>query len=298
MPELPEVEATRRNLERWTVGVRVAAVEVVDPTVARAAGPAGSARAGSLAGLSGARVVRWERRGKVLAGVTDGPVVYAHLGMTGRWVALSGDDERRFARLVLHLKRTKGRPAAVAYLDARRLGGVRIVADVDAAFAGLGPDAWLTPLGPGALKVALGRGAATLKERLLDQKRVAGLGNIAVIEACFRARVHPHMPIEQVGPALFKRLVPAIHDHLEATLASTLADERVTYVSEGGDNIFQIYGRKGEPCPRCETLIVREVLAGRPTFFCPRCQRLPIRPQLGPQLGPGPEPARATRKRT
>ena len=269
MPELPEVEAPRQQLARWTEGARVAAVELVDAAVG-----GGSAFDGP-GGLVGYRFVRWERRGKALAGVTDGPVLSAHLGMTGRWVA---DDERRFARLVIHLEKKRGRPAAIAYLDARRLGHARLVASVDEVFAGLGPDAWRTPLGPAALKAALGRGAATLKERLLDQKRLAGLGNIAVIEACFRARVHPHTPIAQVGDAVFRRLVPAIHAHLEATLASTLAEERVTYVSEGGDNIFQIYGRKGEPCPRCETLVVREVLAGRPTFYCPRCQRLPVVP--------------------
>ncbi len=260
MPELPEVEATRQNLQCWSEGARITRVTRVDDKLDPA-----------LDQLVGATFESWERRGKALAGVTDRGVLFSHLGMTGRWVR-DPEPERRFQRLVIDIAHGR-RKARLCYLDARRLGDAKVVASVAAAFAKLGPDAWSSPLSATALQAAMGRGdKATLKERLLEQKRVAGLGNIAVIEACFNARVHPHTPLSAVTQSAWKRLVPAIHAHLEATLASTVGADEIVYVSEGGDNIFQVYGREGEPCPRCRTGIARVVFAGRPTCFCPKCQ--------------------------
>ena len=260
MPELPEVEATRQNLQRWSEGRRITRVTRRDEQLDLA-----------LDGLVGATFERWERRGKALAGVTDSGVLFSHLGMTGRWVC-DPAPERRFVRLVVEVAAGR-KKARLCYTDARRLGDAKLVASVAVAFAKLGPDAWLAPLTAVALQAAMGKGqSATLKERLLEQKRVAGLGNIAVIEACFRARVHPHKSVSDVTPAEWKRLVPAIRAHLEATLAGTVGADEIVYVSEGGDNIFQVYGREGEPCPRCRTSLARLVFAGRPTYFCPRCQ--------------------------
>jgi len=264
MPELPEVEATRQNLQRWSEGLRIKRVERVDDSLEPA-----------LDSLVGAAFGSWERRGKALAGVTDRGVLFSHLGMTGRWV-VDPEDDRRFVRLAIDLAHGR-KVRRIAYLDARRLGDAKVVASVDAAFAKLGPDAWLTPLTATQLQAAMGKGdKATLKERLLEQKRYAGLGNIAVIEACFRAKVHPRTPISAVTPAVWKRLVPAIHDHLAATLAGTVGPPEIIYVSEGGENIFAVYGRKDEPCPHCGTSIAREVFAGRPTYFCPKCQPEPL----------------------
>ncbi len=262
MPELPEVEATRQNLQRWTEGARIAAIERLDEKLDA-----------DLEALVGARFERWERRGKALAGVTDQGVLFSHLGMTGRWLADPAAD-RRFIRLTMDLTVGKAK-RRIAYMDARRLGDAKRVASVDVAFAKLGPDALEAPLTATALKAAMGRGTASLKERLLEQKRVAGIGNIAVIESCFRAKVHPHTPIGEVDDAAWKRLVPAIRAHLEDTLAQTVGPEEIVYVSEGGDNIFDIYGREDEPCPKCKTPIARLVFAGRPTYFCPKCQPEP-----------------------
>lgn len=256
MPELPEVEATRDNLARWTVGRRVLAVARVDATLPT-----------SLEALAGHTFERWERRGKVLAGVAGERVLRSHLGMTGRWVR-DPAPERRHQRLVLTLDDGH----RVAWLDVRRLGEARVVGSSDEAFAGLGPDAWSTPPTPLELARALGGGRSPLKARLLDQARLAGLGNIAVVEACFRARLHPHVPIASVDADGWRRLVVAIHEHLCATLAGTLGVDELRYVSEGGDNPFLVYGRAGAPCPVCRSPIVRTVLAGRPTFYCPQCQ--------------------------
>lgn len=256
MPELPEVEATRDNLERWSRGRVIAEIERRD----RALDP-------RLDALAGTAFMRWERHGKVLAGVTDQGVLLSHLGMTGRWVHDPVPD-RPHQRLVLSL----GDRSRVAYLDVRRLGDARLVATPAEAFAGLGPDAWTSPPDAAALRSALGRGKAPLKARLLDQQRIAGLGNIAVIEACYRARLHPHTPVERVSDPDWRRLAPAIHDHLAATLGQTRGLAEIAYLSEGGDNPFLVYGREGQPCGICRTPIVRVVRSGRPTFFCPHCQ--------------------------
>lgn len=256
MPELPEVEGTRGNLERWSMGRTIVAVERRDARLDR-----------RLDTLVGATLQRWERRGKVLAAFTDFGVLRSHLGMTGRWLH-DPEIDRQHQRLVLGL----GDGHRVAYVDVRRLGDACLVDSCEAAFAGLGPDAWSTPWTAAALALAMGRGDAPLKARLLDQQRIAGLGNIAVIEACFRARLHPHTALSRLGGDDWSRLVVAIHDHLAATLEGTVGIAELRYVSEGGDNPFLIYGREGEPCPVCGRTIVRAVLSARPTFACPSCQ--------------------------
>lgn len=265
MPELPEVEATRDNLERWSAGRRVVRVERRDPALEE-----------SLERLVGARFVGWSRRGKALAAKTDradGAVLHVHLGMTGRWVR-DPEPERAHQRLVIELAGPG--PRCLAYLDVRRLGTARLVADEAAAFDGLGIDARDARPGAEVLARVLGEGAgaasATLKARLLDQKRLAGLGNIAVSECCFLAGVHPHRPVRTLGVEAWERLAAGIAEHLERTLATTLGRDEIAYVSEGGDNPFVVYAREGEPCPRCATPIGRAVAGGRVSFFCVRCQ--------------------------
>lgn len=263
MPELPEVEATRDNLQRWSAGRRVVQVErcdgALDPALER---------------LVGAFLVGWSRRGKVLAAETDradGAVLYSHLGMTGRWVRDPAPD-RAYQRLVIALD-GEG-PRRLAYVDVRRLGSARLVPSVAAAFAGLGVDALAGRLGARELAELLGGGGpgATLKARLLDQARVAGLGNIAVSESCFLAGVHPHRRVGSLGVGDYESLAKGIAEHLARTLATTMGLDEIAYVSEGGDNPFVVYARQGEPCPRCATPIVRAVVGGRATFYCERCQ--------------------------
>ncbi|MFO0746626.1 MAG: DNA-formamidopyrimidine glycosylase family protein [Myxococcota bacterium] len=274
MPELPELEATRQNLERWTaragplLGVDVIDAKLaVDPEL-----------------LVGRRFIAWRRRGKQLrlelarprARAADA-TLFLHLGMTGKVVRLAPDDsERLYKRMVLRFADRQ-----LAFVDPRRFGDAHTVAgpsaaaDDDRAWQGLGPDALLEPLDAAALARAMGRGKTPLKSRLLEQQRVAGLGNIAVIEACFRARAHPHTPVDAVPAAAWKALVTGIREHLEATLATTVGHDEIEYLSEGAASEFLVYGKEGLPCPRCRTPIARDVLAGRPTFTCPRCQPYP-----------------------
>ncbi|TNF29452.1 MAG: hypothetical protein EP329_15660 [Deltaproteobacteria bacterium] len=267
MPELPEVEIVRRNLERWTVGRAIVAIGA--PDLGRVDGDPGA--------LVGRRVRAWRRRGKLLLGELAGADgddgllgVVSHLGMTGKWVREPGD--RRFVRMTW----TLDDGLTVGLVDARRLGRTFVFAgppDAHPRVASLGPDPLHDGLDGATLRARLGRGRAPLKSRLMEQGRVAGLGNICVVEACFRAGVHPHTPLSDVPADRWDALAAGAVAHIHKTLADEAGDE-VAYVNEGGPNPFLAYGREGEPCPHCGDAIVRAVLAGRPSFFCPSCQPL------------------------
>jgi formamidopyrimidine-DNA glycosylase len=272
MPELPEVETIVRGLEPALRGRRVEAVwgsglplHLNRPVDLRALRAVAVGRA-----IGGVR-----RRGKYLLIETGGGEgVVVHLGMTGRLrvqpaaapraphthvvLALRGGDELRFA-------------------DARRFGWVAAgtpLAGVP-ALAALGPDP-LSELDATALAAALAASRAPVKSFLLDQRRVAGLGNIYVAEALFRAGVHPATPARRAV-----RRAPELLDAIRAALEGGIARRGTTlrdYVdAEGrsGDNAsaLLVYGRAGEPCPRCGAPVRRRVDAGRATFFCPGCQR-------------------------
>lgn len=254
MPELPEVEATRQNLMRWTSNRRVTAVLADDE---------------SLAKLVGRSVGTWHRRGKRLAAEVGDKVVLIQLGMTGRLVK-DAPEERPYQRVRLVFD-----DVAVSLVDVRRLGRVVVCDDLGAAFAGLGGDAFDEAPDGDTLGRLLGLGKASkvaLKAALLDQSKVSGLGNIAVLEACFRAGLHPLRPLTSLTAPELSALARGISEHLAHTLATTLGHDEIAYVSEGGDNPFLIYGRAGHGCPRCGATLLRESTAGRPTIYCRACQ--------------------------
>lgn len=263
MPELPEVEIVRMNLERWTAGRRVSAVELLP----------GARVTGDVTSLAGATLGPWRRRGKLLLGGTDrGLAVLSHLGMTGKWVADPAPG-RQAVRVVVTLEGGGAGPTQLALVDPRRLGALWIVdeAAVEAhpRVRSLGPDL-LDPALDGATLAQRAR-RGHLKGRLLDQGVIAGLGNIAVSETCFRAGVHPRAPCPDLPAEAWVTLLDAARAHVAFVLATETGDE-VLYLSEGGSNPFLVYGREGEPCPRCGSPIVRVMLAGRPTFLCGVCQ--------------------------
>jgi formamidopyrimidine-DNA glycosylase len=271
MPELPEVEAARRLLTRWTVGRKVTAVDVKD-----------AARlALAPADLVGRTIAAWTRHGKwLLAPLDDGThALVGHLGMTGKWVADPAPD-RPYQRVVLTFAKAARKPRAVALIDPRRWGELAVVPLASDPTAQLGPDALAAVsdahFGVAGLRKALegARPSATalLKDRLVDQARLAGLGNIAASEIAFRARLSPYAKIGALTPAAWSRLVDAIREHLVTTIAALDGHAEIDYLSDGADNTFLVYGREGLPCPRCQTPIVRTVRAARATFHCPRCQ--------------------------
>lgn len=273
MPELPEVETAARNLRRWTAGRKVVEVILLDRAVvrrglstsARDADPEGAV---VLEAAHGPLTVL--RRGKRLGLRLGDTPILAHLGMTGRFVRQQDAPKHARAQLVLD----DGPP--IFFADARRFGGLATVTGTleDAVAAGLGPDALDTPLDGPALRKALdARGP--LKPLLMDQARIAGLGNIHAAEALWWARLSPFAPGRSLTPASADALAAAITRQLTFALDEVASDE-VAYLSDGAHvaNPFQVYGREGEACSACGTPILRDVQGGRSTFWCPTCQPL------------------------
>src|SRR5437588_583438 len=154
------------------------------------------------------------------------------------------------------------------------------------ALAALGPDP-LPGVDTARLYEALRKTRRSLKEALMDQRTLAGLGNIQVSEALHRARLHPQRLGVSLSPDEVARLSSAIGEALRAALEGEDSPEPITYVEEGGENIFLVYDRAGEPCSNCGTSIERIVQGGRSTYFCPHCQPLRARQGVGARAGSG-----------
>jgi formamidopyrimidine-DNA glycosylase len=273
MPELPEVESVRRQLEPALVGRRLEHVTIDDPRLVRPYEPAEVA-----AELEGERAVALERRGKYLVvRFESGRVLLIHLRMTGSLLhAASGslqDDPHR--RAVVKLDDGSD----VAYRDVRRFGTWLLLESGEAEpylSARVGDEPLDALFTAARLGERLAGRRTSLKAALLDQRTLAGLGNIYADEALWRARLSPLRPAASLDRGELRRLHRAIRAALEHGLArqgSTLRDYRLPDGSGGSmQDEFHVYGRGGEPCDRCGTLISRTRVAGRTTWFCPKCQ--------------------------
>ena len=270
MPELPEVETTVRGLARVLDGQRIARIALNRADLRRAF-PADLVQT-----LTGARVTGLGRRAKYGLIHTDrARTLVFHLGMSGRWridpEAIGKHD---------HLVIETGSGHVLALCDPRRFGSVDLVdsetLDLWPPFAALGPE----PLGPhftpAHLQRAFGGRTATVKLLLLDQRIVAGLGNIYVCEGLFRARIDPRKAAGKVSRAALGRLVPALRKVLAEAIeagGSSLRD----FAQPSGQlgyfaKQFEVYGREGQPCP-CGGAVRRIVQGGRSTWYCPKCQK-------------------------
>lgn len=269
MPELPEVETTVRGLTPVLEGQRITRVQLRRADLRRPF-PADLGQR-----LTGATVTGLGRRAKYGLIDTDrGDTMIFHLGMSGRW-RVDPAEVLPHDHLLLETETRR-----LALNDARRFGSVDLIATETLAefpaFKALGPE----PLGPGLtatyLHAALEGRVASIKLMLLDQRIVAGLGNIYVCEALFLAGISPKRPAGKVSRAKLERLVPAIRSVLLAAIeagGSSLRD----YVRPDGElgyfsKQFSVYGREGQPCPRGGT-VARYAEGGRSTFWCPKCQR-------------------------
>jgi formamidopyrimidine-DNA glycosylase len=274
VPELPEVETVRRRLEPHLVGRRFAGVAIADERLTRPFGPAEVA-----ASLEGELVEAVERRGKYLiVRFESGRVLLIHLRMTGNVLhlpggAAAGGDPHRRAVVTLD------DGSDVAYRDVRRFGTWLVLepGELDTYLeARLGDEPLEAAFTPRVLGRRLAGRRAPIKAALLDQRSAAGLGNIYVDEALWRAKIHPLRPAGELGAADVKRLHRGIREALELGLArqgSTLRDYRMPDGSSGSmQDEFRVYGREGEPCDRCGTPIEKIRAGGRGTSYCPRCQ--------------------------
>ena len=268
MPELPEVETTVRGLERVLLGRRIAHVEARRPDLRRALPLDLGQR------LTGARVTELGRRAKYgVIGTDRADSLVFHLGMSGHWRVDPTVIDKHDHFII---ETDEGR--RVALNDARRFGSLDLVRTDELvdwpAFAALGPEPF--DVAAEELKARLAGRAAPIKLLLLDQRIIAGLGNIYVCEALFRAGIHPKRAGGSVSLERLRRLVPAIHDVLSEAIAaggSTLRD----FASPDGElgyfsKSFAVYDREGQPCAGGGT-VRRIVQGGRSTFYCPHCQR-------------------------
>jgi formamidopyrimidine-DNA glycosylase len=268
MPELPEVETTVRGLARVLDGRRIATVEARRPDLRRAL-PDGLGQR-----LTGARVTGLHRRAKYGLIDTDrGDTLIFHLGMSGRWRVDPTEIEKHDHFII---DTDEGR--RVALNDPRRFGSLDLVRTDELAewpaIKALGPE----PLDLDALdlKRRLAGRSAAIKLLLLDQRIVAGLGNIYVCEALHRAGISPLRAGGSISFERLKRLVPAVHDVLAEAIeagGSTLRD----FASPDGElgyfsKRFAVYDREGQPCA-CGGTVKRVTQGGRSTFYCPKCQR-------------------------
>jgi formamidopyrimidine-DNA glycosylase len=279
MPELPEVETVMRGLQARLEGRVLRRVMAHRPDL-RWPIPE------NLAGhMIGARVIGFRRRAKyILMRLDNGWSVLVHLGMSGRMVL--GPVGRNELLAHEHLEMETDDGWRVGYVDPRRFGSVDLIRtdkeDTHRLLAELGPEPLDDAFNAAELNAALAGKRTPIKAALLDQKIVAGLGNIYVSEALYRAGISPQRLAHTVSGARSARLVPAIKETLRDAIAaggSSLRD----YVKPDGElgyfqHAWRVYGHEGEPCPVCPGAptcagVKRIVQSGRSTFYCPRTQR-------------------------
>jgi formamidopyrimidine-DNA glycosylase len=290
MPELPEVETIARQLAELVTGRTIAAfasdwARLTEPEPV----PLVAAR------LAGRRITAVRRRGKLVVFALDGgDALCTSLRMTGRFAfkELGEAAPERFTRATF----TFSDGTALDYVDLRKLGRMALVDQADIAADDAGGERTLRL----PLHLAMGReplartftvpwlraflrrrARAAIKPLLLDQRGIAGIGNIYASEALWRARIHPLRSAGSLRPADVTRLHEAIRWVLRKAIrlhGATLRDYRDSAGRRGGmQREFAVYGRAGEPCDRCGSPIRRSVVGGRSTFHCPRCQRAPVR---------------------
>ena len=267
MPELPEVETVARYLREMVIGKRVVEVEILDERFAELE---------ERHELVGRRVERVERRGKYLSLVLDdGWVLQIHLMMAGRLlVRLEGWEEDRFLRLLGRMEEG----LELRFCDMRRFGraGLMDAAEYRAFGGRLGPEPLSDGFTAAKLRQVMQGRKTALKSALLNQKLIAGIGNIYADEALWRGRLHPRRTAGGLSEEEAQRLHRGIRKALREGLAAGGTTFNQYRNAEGGAGEYQrelrVFRRTGEKCFRCREVIERIVVGGRSTHFCPRCQ--------------------------
>ncbi len=276
MPELPEVELVARALGEQVGGRRILAAELLRPRLAPETPPREFARL-----LRGARIRSVGRRGKhILFHLDCSLVLIAHLRMTGRFLLLPEEAALpKFSHALFYMDDAR----RLVFTDQRHFGMMKLVPATDLHLTkelrALAPEPFSEDFTPKYLGGALKRSRRTLKETLLDQTKVTGLGNIYAAEVMFIARANPFIAAVDVSSRRVPRLHRAILDVLTESIShgSTLNVDPQnidgSYYGGAYEGRWRVYDREGEPCGACGAKIRRIAHAGRSTYFCPRCQK-------------------------
>ena len=276
MPELPEVETIINQLRPRLVGRRIVAVRVGWERIVDR--PPVEVFCRHLRGQAFAEA---RRRGKfLLFPLQRGDTLLVHLRMTGRLLLQpAGVQPDRHTHVVLTLDDGQ----QLHYRDVRKLGRLYLVDDPQEVIGGLGPEPLSADFDAAALAARLAGRRARIKSLLLDQRVLAGLGNIYADEALFRARIHPLRPAESLTAEEVTRLHVAIREVLAEAIeaqGSTFRDYRSAAGQPGRfQERLRVFRRQGKPCPRCGAPLERIRVGGRGTHFCPRCQPIDLVPK-------------------
>jgi len=275
MPELPEVETVANHLGKLLTGTKIVSATLLRARLAPHSEPESFA-----AMLQNASVKKIHRRGKhILIDMDNGRTLMVHLRMSGRFMLLAEEmEEPKFTHARFELNNCQ----KLLFQDQRHFGFMRIIDSSEISTAKelvkLAPEPFSDEFTADYLKAVASRSSRSLKEFLLDQTKVCGVGNIYASEAMFIAGVNPRIKAEKLSRPKAVRLHQSIKDVLHETLALG-AGMPIDPANIGGsiygdsDNEWRVYGREDEPCPNCSQHIVRIVQAGRSTFYCRKCQR-------------------------
>jgi formamidopyrimidine-DNA glycosylase len=275
MPELPEVEHVVRGLRRAVLGRRIFAADLNLPRLLAAPSPAIFKRK-----LRGARIDAINRRGKyILFELDSQDVLLVHLRMTGKFFYIKPDDPLPpYAHVVFYLDDDR----RLVFCDMRQFGRLRLVPATKLhalpQIESLAPEPFAEDFSLDYFLETLGKSRRSLKQLLLDQTRILGLGNIYASEALFLARINPLKAADTLSKARALRLHQAVRDILEeaiaagSTLRIDLTDSDNSYIGTS-ERFWRVYEREGEQCVNCGTRIKRVVQGGRSTYYCPKCQR-------------------------
>jgi formamidopyrimidine-DNA glycosylase len=278
MPELPEVEVVRQGLQKNVVGRTIDKVSVLHPRAVRRhlAGPADFA--GALAGrpVGGAR-----RRGKYLWLPVGEDALLAHLGMSGQ--LLVGDPDRPLSPHVRAVFTFTDAGPDLRFTDQRTFGHLLFVpdgAELPGPIAHIAPDPLEEAFDDTAFATALRRRRTGIKRALLDQSLISGVGNIYADEALWRAKLHYARATDTLTRPEITRLLAGVREVMLTALAAGGTSFDRLYVNVDGesgyfDRSLAVYGREGEPCPRCGTPVRRDPFMNRSSYSCPRCQPRP-----------------------
>lgn len=275
MPELPEVEHVVRGLRRAVVGRRIVAAELNLPRLLSAPSPATFKRK-----LRGPRIDAINRRGKyILFEFDSGSVLVVHLRMTGKFLCITADEPLPpYPHVVFYLDDDR----RLVFCDMRQFGRMRLLPakklQALPQIATLAPEPLTGDFSFAYFRSTLAKSARSLKQLLLDQTKILGLGNIYASEALFLARISPFKSAKTLSKARALRLHQAVRDTLQeaidagSTLRIDLTDGNSSYF-EAPERFWRVYEREGEACVNCGAKIRRAVQGGRSTYYCPRCQR-------------------------